>query len=100
MKEDYDGAEPSANSISALNLLRLGRMLHDESFESRARAILASSREALTRAPTAVPKCWSLLTWPCLRRHRRWSRERQTLQMCENGTENCIENFRRGASSS
>ena len=56
MKEDYDGAEPSANSISALNLLRLGRMLHDESFESRARAILASSREALTRAPTAVPQ--------------------------------------------
>ena len=56
MKEDYDGAEPSANSISALNLLRFGRMLHDESFEARARAILGSSREALTRAPTAVPQ--------------------------------------------
>ena len=56
MKEDYDGAEPSANSISALNLLRFGRMLHDESFETRARAILGSSRETLTRAPTAVPQ--------------------------------------------
>jgi uncharacterized protein len=56
MKEDYDGAEPSANSISALNLLRFARMFHDESFEERARAILGSSREALVRAPTAVPQ--------------------------------------------
>ncbi len=56
MKEDYDGAEPSANSISTRNLLRFGRMFHDSSFETRARAVLASSREALTRAPTAVPQ--------------------------------------------
>ena len=56
MKEDYDGAEPSANSISALNLLRIGRMLHDESFETRAKKIVGSAREALTRAPTAVPQ--------------------------------------------
>jgi uncharacterized protein len=56
MKEDYDGAEPSANSISALNLLRFARMLHDESFEARARKILGSSRQALERAPTAVPQ--------------------------------------------
>ena len=34
MKEDYDGAEPSANSISALNLLRFARMLHDEAFRN------------------------------------------------------------------
>ena len=56
MKEDYDGAEPSANSISALNLLRFGRMLHEEAFETRATTILGSSREALTRVPTAVPQ--------------------------------------------
>jgi uncharacterized protein YyaL (SSP411 family) len=56
MKEDYDGAEPSANSISALNLLRFARMLHDESFETRAKSILASSRDALERAPVAVPQ--------------------------------------------
>ena len=56
MKEDYDGAEPSANSISALNLLRFARMLHDESFETRARSILGSSRAALERAPIAVPQ--------------------------------------------
>jgi uncharacterized protein YyaL (SSP411 family) len=56
MKEDYDGAEPSANSISALNLLRFARMLHDDSFEARARNILGASRVALDRAPTAVPQ--------------------------------------------
>ncbi len=56
MKEDYDGAEPSANSISALNLLRFARMLHDDSFEARARTILGSGSEALARIPTAVPQ--------------------------------------------
>ena len=56
MKEDYDGAEPAANSISALNLLRFARMLHDESYETRARKIIGASREALARAPIAVPQ--------------------------------------------
>jgi uncharacterized protein len=56
LKEDYDGAEPSANSISALNLLRLARMLHNEAFETRAREILASSHQAFERVPTAVPQ--------------------------------------------
>jgi uncharacterized protein YyaL (SSP411 family) len=56
LKEDYDGAEPSANSISALNLLRFVQMLHAEAFETRARQILASSRQALERVPTAVPQ--------------------------------------------
>ncbi len=56
LKEDYDGAEPSANSISALNLLRFARILHDQIFETRAGQILASSRQALERVPTAVPQ--------------------------------------------
>ena len=56
VKEDYDGAEPSANSISALNLLRLGRMLHDDSMEERARKILASHAVQMDRMPSAVPQ--------------------------------------------
>jgi uncharacterized protein YyaL (SSP411 family) len=56
MKEDYDGAEPAANSISALNLLRLARMLHDETFAARAERIFGSGVEALERAPIAVPQ--------------------------------------------
>jgi len=56
MKEDYDGAEPSANSISALNLLRLARMLHDGAREKRAEQILAAHLPQMERVPTAVPQ--------------------------------------------
>jgi len=56
LKDDYDGAEPSANSISALNLLRLGRMLHDEAMEESARKILAAHALQMDRAPEAVPQ--------------------------------------------
>jgi len=56
MKEDYDGAEPSANSVSAGNLLRLARMLNDGRREARAREILAAHSDQMTRIPTAVPQ--------------------------------------------
>jgi hypothetical protein len=56
MKEDYDGAEPAANSVSARNLLRLGRMLHDDGFEARGREVLAAGTPLLGQAPTAVPQ--------------------------------------------
>lgn len=56
LKDDYDGAEPSANSISALNLLRLARMTHDGCQEEKARRILAAHRVQIAQAPTAVPQ--------------------------------------------
>lgn len=46
-KEVYDGAIPSANSVAALNLLRLGRMTGRADFEEKADGILkAFSKEA------------------------------------------------------
>jgi uncharacterized protein YyaL (SSP411 family) len=56
MKEDYDGAEPSANSVSARNLLRLARLLNDGAMEARARGIIAAAASTLQRVPTAVPQ--------------------------------------------
>jgi uncharacterized protein YyaL (SSP411 family) len=56
MKEDYDGAEPSANSVSAHNLLRLARMLNDGGLEARARGVIAAASATLQRVPTAVPQ--------------------------------------------
>lgn len=56
MKEDYDGAEPSANSISAMNLLRLGRILHRDTLEEHAQKILAAATPLLTSGPTAIPQ--------------------------------------------
>jgi uncharacterized protein YyaL (SSP411 family) len=56
MRDDYDGAEPSANSISALNLLRLGWMHHDDALVERARRVVSSFGGILDAMPSAVPK--------------------------------------------
>ena len=56
MREDYDGAEPSANSVSALNLLRLGWMLHDDARIERAGRVVSSFAGILNAMPSAVPK--------------------------------------------
>ena len=96
LKEDYDGAEPSPNSISALNLLRFARMLHDEAFETRARQILAASRQALDRVPTAVPQMLVALDLALSRQPRPSSREHAKLKMFRFGTPDCMRNFSRG----
>jgi uncharacterized protein YyaL (SSP411 family) len=41
MKERYDGAEPAANSVAALNLLRLERLTGNRTWGERARRTLA-----------------------------------------------------------
>ena len=56
MKEDYDGAEPSPNSIAALNLLRLGQITGRDEFRERAVKTLAAFAAQMTKAPTSVPQ--------------------------------------------
>ena len=56
MKEDYDGAEPSANSVAALNLLRLSRMIGDSDAVKKAERIFALSSRTLEGMPAAVPQ--------------------------------------------
>ena len=56
MKEDYDGAEPSPNSIAALNLQRLAQITADETQRVRALKTIAAFSDQLSRAPTALPQ--------------------------------------------
>lgn len=56
MKEDYDGAEPSPNSIAALNLLRLSQMLDEKSFREMAEQTLAAFGARMQQAPSAMPQ--------------------------------------------
>jgi len=56
MKEDYDGAEPSPNSVAALNLLRLAQLTDRKEFRDRAEKTLAAFAEQLTKTPTALPQ--------------------------------------------
>lgn len=52
-KEAYDGAIPSGNSMAALNLARLARMLGDREMEERAWEILRSFSAAVGAIPEA-----------------------------------------------
>ena len=52
-KEIYDGAIPSGNSMAALNLLRLGRITADTSYEERSFRLIQASYGQVSAAPTA-----------------------------------------------
>jgi len=56
MKEDYDGAEPSPNSVAALNLQRLAQITGQAEYATRATATLGAFADQLSRAPTALPQ--------------------------------------------
>ncbi|WP_092333776.1 thioredoxin domain-containing protein [Desulfosporosinus hippei] len=51
-KESYDGALPSGNSITALNLLRLARLTGDEHWEQKAQQQLLDFRTVLEEHPS------------------------------------------------
>ncbi|MFV0416052.1 MAG: thioredoxin domain-containing protein [Chthoniobacterales bacterium] len=55
MKESYDGAEPSANSVSAANLLQLSRIFHQPDREEKARQIFETFSSVLEHMPHAAP---------------------------------------------
>jgi hypothetical protein len=55
-KESYDGAEPSANSITALNLLRLGEMTGKEDLSMHAEEIFTAFGTTLVEQSHALPQ--------------------------------------------
>ena len=56
MKEDYDGAEPSGNSVAAMNLLRLAQMTDRKDFRDSADRALRAFASRITSVPSAVPQ--------------------------------------------
>ena len=66
-KEDYDGAEPTGNSIAALNLLRLSLMTNNKDLRSKAETTISLFGRQLQRYPETAPQMlvafeWSLST--------------------------------------
>lgn len=55
MKEDYDGAEPSANSLAAEALLRLSRLLERDDLRTRATELLNVFGRRVAKFPHAMP---------------------------------------------
>ncbi|XP_052118810.1 uncharacterized protein LOC107492509 isoform X2 [Arachis duranensis] len=58
VKEDHDGAEPSGNSVSAINLIRLASILAEskaEHYKRNAEHLLAVFEKRLKALPMAVP---------------------------------------------
>ena len=56
MKEDYDGAEPSPNSVAALNLLRLAQMTGDDSLRARGEKTITAFTMQPARMPFVMPQ--------------------------------------------
>ncbi len=55
IKEDYDGAEPSGNSVAVIALLKLGAMCDREDYKQAAEKTLRLFAERLHKLPQAVP---------------------------------------------
>ncbi len=67
-KEDYDGAEPSANSVSALNLMRLSEITGNETFCIKAEDTIKSCGTFLANNSHALPQMLVALNFA---RHRK-----------------------------
>jgi uncharacterized protein YyaL (SSP411 family) len=55
LKEDYDGAEPSGNSVAALALLKLAAISDRDDFREKAERTLRLFADRLRQLPQAVP---------------------------------------------
>ena len=56
IKEDYDGAEPSGNSIAVLNLLRLAEITGRADFRASAARALEAFGSRMVAAPVGLPQ--------------------------------------------
>jgi uncharacterized protein YyaL (SSP411 family) len=62
MKEEYDGAEPSASGVGAWNLLQLAHLTGDNAYETRAKEVFAAFGAPLTSHGRGLPFMASALS--------------------------------------
>ncbi|OAD00075.1 hypothetical protein MUCCIDRAFT_113528 [Mucor lusitanicus CBS 277.49] len=55
MKEEQDGAEPSANAVSLRNLVRLASLLEVSAYFNKAQETVSAFRLSLSKFPFAIP---------------------------------------------
>ena len=67
MKEDYDGAEPAGNSITALNLLRLSWMTGKKEWRRLGERTITTFGSRLGDFPSAMPKMLTALAFQLAR---------------------------------
>ena len=61
---DQDGAEPSTNSVSALNLLRLSHFIDHKDWRDMAGRTIGAFTQTLEQVPIALPQMLcALLAW-------------------------------------
>jgi uncharacterized protein YyaL (SSP411 family) len=63
MRDDYDGAEPSANSVAALNLLRLWQMTDRQPWREKAEKLFAAFARRLQSNPETMPQLVAALSF-------------------------------------
>jgi uncharacterized protein YyaL (SSP411 family) len=63
VKEDYDGAEPSGNSIAVLNLMRLAAITGDISLRETAERALAAFARKMGEQPAGLPQMLVAYMW-------------------------------------
>ncbi|XP_053367926.1 spermatogenesis-associated protein 20 [Clarias gariepinus] len=56
LKQDQDGAEPSANSVSAMNLLRLSHLTGKQEWMQRSQQLLTAFSDRLLKVPLVLPE--------------------------------------------
>ncbi len=61
LKEDYDGAEPSPNSVAAMNLLRLAQITANNNFFQQAQNAFTHFSETLAHQPVSSPQMLAAL---------------------------------------
>lgn len=61
MRETYDGAEPSGNSVAIMNLLRLGHILNSSKYTDIAKKSIESISTMFSKAPHAIPEAMCAL---------------------------------------